>query len=120
MGFKPKDDNASRIAREDGAQFNREQFIEAVFNQEYILVIGSKVIMDYAEEPSGDVNNYILFAVNKSLGTQYEDFDAVIRYAGGSDPIRNLLNSENDFSYDLKDISPELNALSRRNSSRSF
>ena len=111
MGFKPKDGSAERIGRDEGAQFNKERFIEAVFNQEYILVVGSKVIMDFGEEPSGDVNRYILSAVNRSLGTSYESYDDVIRYAGGADPIRNLLNSESDFSYDRKDISPELKKL---------
>lgn len=111
MGFKPKDGSAERIGRDEGAQFNKEHFIEAVFNQEYILVIGGKVIMDFGEEPSGDVNRYILSAVNRSLRTTYESYDDVIRYAGGADPIRNLLNSESDFSYELKDISPELRKL---------
>lgn len=111
MGFKPKDDSASRVGRNDGAQFNKERFIESVFRQEYVLVVGSGVIMNLSEEPTGDVNHYILRAVNGSLGSHYEDFDTVIRYAGGADPIRNLLNSPDDFSYELGDISPELRDL---------
>lgn len=111
MGFKPKDDTGLRIGRDYGAQFNKERFIEAVFNQEYILVVGSKAIMDYKEEPTGDVNNYILSAINRSLHSSYEDYDDVVKHSAGTDPIRNLLNSEEDFSYDIDDISPELCGL---------
>ena len=111
MGFKPRDDSSTRIGRRPDAVFDEEAFVTSVFQYDYFLVIGSKVIMNTAEEPSGDVNTYILRSVNRSLGTHYERFDDVIDHAGGSDPIRNLLNSESDFTYDLSDISPELRGL---------
>lgn len=111
MGFKPREDAALRIGRRQNAQFDEEAFIESVFNHEYFLVIGSKVIMNTDEEPSGDVNTYILKSVNRSLKAHYESFDDIIEHAGGTDPIRNLLNSESDFSYDLADMAPELRRL---------
>ena len=53
MGFKPN--NGVRlydISQMPDPTFNSEHFIEAVFNEEYILVVGSEVVMDKSEEPS--------------------------------------------------------------------
>jgi len=112
MGFKPKDDISSRISKQQEVVFSREQFVEDVFNDEYILVVGSEVIMSKQEEPSGDVNQYILRALNSSFGSKYTDFNELVTHSGeGIDAIRNLLNSREDWSYDLNDISPELKAL---------
>lgn len=112
MGFKPKDNTGSRIMQQQEVMFSQEQFVEDVFNDDYILVVGSEVIMNRQEEPSGDVNQYILHALNSSLGCDYEDFNELVTRSGeGIDAIRNLLNSEEDWTYDLNDISSELKEL---------
>lgn len=112
MGFKPKDNTGSRIMQQQEVVFSQEQFVEDVFNDDYVLVVGSEVIMDRQEEPSGDVNQYILRALNSSLGRDYKDFNELVTRSGeGIDAIRNLLNSKEDWSYDLNDVSPELKGL---------
>lgn len=112
MGFKPKEDTGKRIAQQQELVFSKERFMEDVFNDDYILVVGSEVIMDKAEEPTGDVKQYILRALNTSLGRNYRDFNDLMQHSGdGIDPIRNLLNSAEDFSYDVNDMSPELRGL---------
>ena len=112
MGFKPNDvARLYDISQMPDPTFNKEQFIEAVFNEEYILVVGNEVVMNKDEEPTGDVNHYILRLVNNSLGQQYKDFNELALHSGhGFDPIRNLLNNK-AFSFDLNDVSPELKAL---------
>lgn len=112
MGFKPKEDTGKRIAQQQELVFSKEKFIEDVFNDEYILVVGSEVIMNKEEEPTGDVKQYILRALNTSLRCNYKDFNELLQHVGdGIDPIRNLLNSEDDFSYEIHDVSPELRGL---------
>lgn len=112
MGFKPKENTGLRISQQQEAVFNQEQFVEDVFNDEYILVVGSEVIMNKDEELSGDVNQYILRALNSSLHCDYKDFNELVCRSGeGIDAIRNLLNAEEDWSYELTDVSPELKAL---------
>ncbi|MBP5190739.1 MAG: toll/interleukin-1 receptor domain-containing protein [Bacteroidales bacterium] len=111
MGFKPKENNREPLLRLPEAVFSQEQFVDDVFNDDYILVVGSEVVMNTNEDVTGDVNHYILDSINTKLGTNYDSFDDLYRYVGrGIDPIRNILNSE-DFSYDVKDISSELCAL---------
>lgn len=112
MGFKPKDNIGDRISQQQEVVFSQEQFVEDVCNGEYILLIGSEVIMDKQEEPTGDVNQYILRAINSGLGHDYKDFNELVTRSGeGIDAIRNLLNSEDDWSYDINDIAHELMSL---------
>ena len=112
MGFKPKENTGQRISQQQEMVFSREQLVSDVFNDEYVLVVGSEVIMNKQEEPTGDVNQYILRALNASLDSNYKDFNELVMHSGdGIDAIRNLLNSEEDFSYDVADISTELRQL---------
>ena len=67
MGFKPKENTGQRISQQQEMVFSREQLVSDVFNDEYVLVVGSEVIMNKQEEPTGDVNQYILRALNASL-----------------------------------------------------
>lgn len=106
MGFKPKDTEL-RIDVQRDVVFNRDQFLEDVFNDDYILVVGNEVIMNTDEEPTGDVKKYILGAVNSKLNRDYKDFNELVRHTGDIDVVRNLLNST-EFSYELSDLSPEL------------
>lgn len=109
MGFKPKENTGQRISQQQEMVFSREQLVSDVFNDEYVLVVGNEVIMNRQEEPTGDVNQYILRALNTSLDSHYKDFNELVTHSGdGIDAIRNLLNSEEDFSYDVADMSPEL------------
>lgn len=112
MGFKPKESTGKRINQHQDAAFRKEQFVEDLFNDEYLLVVGPEVIMNKDVEPTGDVNQYILKALNYSLNQKYIDFNQLMTHSGeGIDPIRNLLNSEEDFSYEINDITPELKDL---------
>lgn len=114
MGFKPSENTQDRVVQSQEISFNREQFVEDVFNDDYILVVGSEVIMDDRKYPSGDVNRYILDSLNIVLGRKFKDFNDLADASGtGYDAIRNLLNSSQDFSFDLNDMSPELCALIR-------
>lgn len=111
MGFKPIESKMYDISIPMELSFNREQFIEDVFNEEYILVVGSEVMMNKEVEETGDVNKYLLRLVNRSLGQQYKDFNELALHSGqGFDPIRNLLNHK-DFTFDPEEVSPELTGL---------
>ncbi len=108
MGFKPTESEIYDISCPMELSFNKEQFVEDVFNGEYIIVVGGEVIMNKDEEPSGDVNQYLLRHINRSLGQHYKDYNELALHSGhGFDPIRNLLNHK-DFTFDMNDISPEL------------
>lgn len=112
MGFKPSETTQGRIIQSQCITFHKEKFVEDVFNDSYILVLGSGVILDENKYPPGDVNQYILESINKTLNRDFKDFNELADASGtGYDFIRNLLNSEQDFSFDLNDISPELRAL---------
>lgn len=94
---------------------NQEQFINDVFNDEYLLVVGSEVILDKKIEPTGDVNRYILSVINQISGKNYNDFNDLEQHKEKeSHPIRKLLTEvakKTGFHFELTDISPELKAL---------
>lgn len=111
MAYKPQEDNSESLMRLPEAVFSLEQFINDVFNDKYILVVGSEVVLDKQVHPSGDVNQYILSVINAQLSRNYGDYnDLFSRIGSDIDPIRNLLTS-NSFVYDIEDISPELRAV---------
>lgn len=108
MGFKPKDSIIANISQLGEPKFDEGQFVEDVFSENYVLIVGSEVIMDKSIDRTGDINHYILETINRLFKHQYKDFNELISYSGRNiDLIRNLLNN-NQFSYDLNDISPEL------------
>lgn len=108
MPLKPKDSDNGRRSNFNEVAFNKDQFVEDVFNQKYILVVGSEVIMNKEEEPSGDVYQYVLSIINESEGLKCKDLNELAYHCGkGRDPIRELLNS-GDASFAVEDISPEL------------
>lgn len=113
MGFTPKDNINTRLYGPRKTEFSRESFIRDVFNEEYILVVGSEVILDPASHSGiGDVNQYILEALNQSAGRSFKDFDEVVAETGEDvDPIRTLLASEEDFSYSVSELCPQLRSL---------
>lgn len=112
MGFIPEEDGLDlMIDNLQDLEFNKEKFVDDVFNNEYILVIGNDVIMNKAVEETGDVNQYILKQLNYILKASYKDFNEVILHSNHLiDPIRNLLNLR-QFKYQLEDISEELREM---------
>lgn len=114
--FTPYGEIEQLVMQQQELVFSKEKFIEDVFNGEYILVVGSEVIMDNSVEPTGDVNKYILRVLNKILNKNYKDFNDILRHSSeGIDPIRNFLKLKNDGhkikGYAIDDISPELRGL---------
>lgn len=119
MARKPKDLNYSQ--KESNNTFDERSFVDGVFNNEYILVVGSGVILDRAKFPQtdGDINRYILNEINNDRRDEradfvdHKDFTDVIRATPSDkqDPIYSLLADGID--YELSDISPELTQLLR-------
>ena len=119
MARKPKDLN--RRQKENNGTFDEQSFIDGVFNNEYILVVGSGVILDRAKFPQaeGDINQYILNEINSDRRLEradfidHKDFTDVVRSTlpDEQDPIYRLLTK--DFDFELSDISPELTQLLR-------
>ena len=108
MPLKPKESDVRSNPNLREVAFNEEQFVEDVFKQKYILVVGSEVIMNKELEPSGDVNQYILNVVNDRERLKCKDLNELAFFCGrGRDPIRDLLNEDRS-SFLINDISPEL------------
>ena len=73
MAFTPdEDDYKHSIDHLQDLEFNMEAAIGHVFNNEYILIVGSEVILKPNVEPSGDVNDYLLRHVN------FDTYDAIV------------------------------------------
>lgn len=121
MARNPRETNQNTNRTE--IVFDEQAFIDSVYNNEYILVIGSGVILDYRQEEfrhsQGDINRYILSEINNDCREvqkdfhEYQNFTDVFRGTPRDqpDPIYSLLT--NGFTYALSDISPELTALLR-------
>lgn len=114
MAFTP-DEEDIEYAIDDlqDLQFNMEQAISHVFNNEYILIVGSEVVLKPTVEPSGDVGDYLLRHVNRQLRSNYKNFDEVMHHSGQEiDPIRNLLYWDKfKKSMVIADVSDELQNL---------
>jgi len=116
MAFTPDEEDLEyAIDNLQDLQFNMEQAIGHVFNNEYILIVGSEVILKPNVELSGDVNDYILQHVNRMLKGNYKSFDEVMQHSGIEiDPIRNLLSWDKfKQSMVVDDLSDELQGLLR-------
>lgn len=112
MAYKPpKEDLSTRLDQLPEVDFNEQQFVEDIFNDKYLLVIGSEVILDKSIEPTGDISQYILRSINANIGKDYKDFNELETHSEqGIDVVRNLLNDRN-FYYDIEDVSQELRDL---------
>ncbi len=116
MAFQPDEyDYDESINDLPDLSFDMSKFIEEVFNNMYILIIGSEVILDTKVEPSGDINRYLLRHVNKRLKSNYENFNELFLHSNEMiDPIRNLLSKEKfKKEMEIGDISEELRNLLR-------
>lgn len=124
MARKPK--NANIDIRQTARVFDEQAFVDGVFNDDYILVVGSGVILDREQFPhsGGDINQYIIDEINsdrRAVQTNFKEhknFTDVFKGTrqGEDDPIFSLLTSNVDdggIEYNLGDISPELTKLLR-------
>lgn len=117
MAFTP-DEEDLEYAIDDlqNLEFDMEKTIGHVFNNEYILIIGSEVVLKPSVVQSGDVNDYILGEVNKLIkGRNYKSFDELMQHSNNNiDPIRNLVTWDKfQRSMIVDDISEELQGLLR-------
>lgn len=116
MAFTP-DEEDLEYAIDDlqDLEFNMEEAIGHVFNNEYILVVGSEVILNPKVESSGDVSDYLMRHLNRKLKSNYRNFDEVMQHSGNEiDPIRNLLTWDKfKQSMVVGDVSEELQGLLR-------
>ena len=124
MARKPK--NANLDMRQEVRVFNEQAFVDGVFNDDYILVVGSGVILDRKQFPhtGGDINQYIIDEINSDRREQQTNFSDHKSFTdvykgtrqGEEDPIFSLLTSdvnEGGIEYKLSEISPELTKLLR-------
>ena len=121
MGRKPRDINNSLKPKSD--EFDAQSFIDGVFNDEYILVVGSSVILNRFKEEfiesKGDINQHIINEINKDRRAKeigFEDYKSFTDVFRGTtldevDPIYTLLTK--DYEFTLDDISEELTKLLR-------
>lgn len=119
MARKPK--NAQINLKRTARVFNEQAFVDGIFNDDYILVVGSGVILDRKKFPhsGGDINQYIIDEINsdrREVQANYTDcknftdvFNSTMQ--GEEDPIFRMLTR--DFEYSLGEISPELTKLLR-------
>lgn len=117
MAFTP-DEEDLEFAIDDlqSLEFEMDKAIQRVFNNDYILIVGSEVILNPKVEPSGNVNDYLLRHVNRKLNkSNYKNFDEVMQHSGTEiDPIRNLLSWDKfRQSMVVDDVSEELQGLLR-------
>ena len=117
MAFTPDEEDLDYAIDDlQALEFNTEQAIGHVFNNEYILIVGSEVVLKKKVEPSGDVGDYLLRHVNRKLKySNYMNFDEVMQHSGAEiDPIRNLLMWDKfQQSMVVDDVSEELQGLLR-------
>ena len=112
----------SAIIRQDRSRsrvFDDQAFVDGVFNNEYILVVGNGVILDRMKFPeaNGDINRYIINEINKdrrAVRTDFVDYNSFTDVFRGTaldevDPIYSLLTD--DYDYAIDEISPELRDL---------
>lgn len=119
MARKPRD--TVKNVRTAERSFDERAFVDGVFNDEYILVVGSGVVLDRQQFPhsGGDINQYIIDEINNDRRQEragfvdHKDFTDVFRGTplDEPDPIYSLLTD--GYDYALSDISPELTNLLR-------
>lgn len=119
MARKPK--GTIRKIRTAERMFDERAFVDGVFNDEYILVVGSGVVLDRQQFPhsGGDINQYIIDEINHDRRQEqagfvdHRNFTEVFRGTplDEMDPIYGLLTD--GYEYVLSDMSPELTKLLR-------
>lgn len=93
--------------------FDESAFIEGVYNNDYILVTGSGVILDRDQFPdaNGDINSFILSVVNSERGREYRSISEIKADLSLQEisPVYDLL--VNRIEYSQQDMCPELRRL---------
>lgn len=114
MGRKPNEikQKEYRIDAVDET-YIKQQFISGIFNNEYILVVGSGVILDREQFPNtgGDINQHIINEINQERRTNYKSFTEIYNSTPRNeiDSIYNLLANGYDFL--VEEMSSELRNL---------
>ncbi len=119
MARKPR--NTVRGTKAFENVFDEKAFVDGVFNDEFILVVGSGVILDKNKYPAsgGDINRYVIDEINRDCRAEnvnfvdYKDFTDVVRGTplNEVDPVFRMLTD--GFEYNISDMSQELTALLR-------
>jgi hypothetical protein len=110
MPLKPK--NSACILQNKQVVFDLDEFIQGVLNNDYILVVGSGVMMDRNKYPAtgGDINILLLQAINDTLHTDFTSLSqAVTGMPHDISPLYTILTK--GIYYDVDDIAPELREL---------
>lgn len=104
----------NQISKPD--ESNISSLIQGIYSGEYILILGSEVILDKLKFPdcNGDINKYIINEINKDNRlkiknyTDFKSFTEIIKNTPLSsvDPINQLLTDE--FDYNTDDMSESL------------
>lgn len=119
MARKPKE--SGRGIKTAEKVFDERAFVDGVFNEEYILVVGSGIVLNRKQFPhsGGDINQYIIDEINNDRRKErvgfvdYQNFTDIFRDTALDevDPIYSLLTD--GYEYALTEISPELTQLLR-------
>lgn len=107
MPLKPKDTNKSPEKRK--VTFEDTSFFDGIINDEYILVVGSGIILNKEKYPEtkGDLNTFLLNAINEEKNTKFDTLsDAVSAFPLQISPLYTLLVE--DIEYEVDDLSVEL------------
>ena len=117
MAFLPGDNRRIDLAQARDASFEMMDFVEQVFNDEYVLIFGSEVMLNPVTVPlgEGDMNKYLLMVINELQQSNCANFNELMDNAGHNvDPVRNLLTDKDFLSkMSFDDIAPELVELLR-------
>ncbi len=94
------------------AGFDERKFVKSVYNGDYILVVGSEVILDRENERfaycKGDVNKYIVSLLNHT-GYEYETIPQM--FSDGQITVKQLTDVIENIDYDIQYVSPQLLAF---------
>lgn len=96
------------------ADFDEKDFVNNVYENKYILVIGSEVILNKDLEEfqkcqcDGDINKYIVSTLNHT-DIQYDKISQIL--ADDITTNKNVRDRIESLDYDLKNVSPELLAF---------
>lgn len=107
MPLKPK--YANRAPEKLEVTFEDVPFFNGILNDEYILVIGSGIILNREKYPetNGDINTFFLNVINEDKHCCFDSIsDAVSAFPLQISPLYSLLIE--DIDYDIDDLAPEL------------
>lgn len=92
--------------------FDELSFFDGIINDQYILVVGSGVILDREKYPgtNGDINVYLLNELNSIKHTNFDSLSDIVQaFSTEISPLYSYL--VDGIVYEIDDISPELSTL---------